>query len=124
MRSSSKESKIKLDLIQGHLEQNLRDDKHNEKNTHQSSLFHSIQTDYFIQNLPETDLNPSYGFIIQSQSLQGRDVLMERQTTPAPASVSNKERNCNPENQLWRCFCKPYSNKQTNSHGRSYYPNN
>ena len=42
---TSKESKIKLDLIQGHLEKNLRDDKHNDKNTHQSSLFQSIQTD-------------------------------------------------------------------------------
>ena len=50
IRSFSKESKIKLEIIQGHLERNWRDDNHNEKNTHQSSLFQSIQTDYSIQN--------------------------------------------------------------------------
>ena len=87
MRSSSKESKIKLEIIQGHLERNLRDDNHNEKNTHQSSLFQSIQTDYSIRNLPETDSYPCCGVISQSQSLQDNDVSMERRTTPAPASV-------------------------------------
>ena len=39
-----------LEIIQGHLERNWRDDKHHEKNTHQSSLFQSIETDYSIQN--------------------------------------------------------------------------
>ena len=46
---SCKGSKIKLERIQGHLERNWRDDNHNEKNTHQSSLFLSTQTDYSIQ---------------------------------------------------------------------------
>jgi len=96
MRSSFKESKLKLKNIQGHLERNWRNDNHNENNTHQSSLFQSIQTDYSIQNFPETDSHPSCGVISQSQSLQDNDALMERWTTPAPASIWHDMRTSHP----------------------------
>ena len=58
--------------------------------------WHTAPYKYF----SKTNLHPCCRFIIQSQSLQGNDALMERQTTPAPASVWHGMRTSHP---LWSC---------------------